>query len=989
VRKAVTIVFCDLNGSTAMTGQVDAEALRAIMLRYFELMRSCLVRHGGTVEKYIGDAVMAVFGVPVVHEDDALRAVRAAAEMCTAINRLNEELIQEIGLEIAIRIGVNTGEVVAVDAATGDQTFVSGEAVNIAARLEQHAPTGAVLLGDSTYRLVSGAVMADAVPPLTVKGAAQPLRAWRLREVLPDAAPVRRRFDVPLLGREREMKQLALLLDGVRQDRACHICTIFGDPGMGKSRVAHEFAMAARSPGTLVVSGGCSAYGGGTLAPFDTVLAALLEAAGPASLSEMVADAPAVATALAGVLRDGAPGVAIEDTFWAIREAVTAVARGRTVVLILDDLQWASPTALDLIADLADRLHGTAVLFVCLARFELLDARPHWGGGHLGTTSIVLRPLTTGHARRLVANLAEVSPHLSSGEAERVARRAEGNPFFIEQLMAMCQEDQAAGVPATLQAVVAARLDLLPASHLDWLRWAAIVGERFTDSIIAEVAPDVRLTDEDLQLLVRRRFIEPSQTRNGEVVYRFTSSQIRDVTYSALPKRVRAERHVRVARWMATRPDADEDVGAHLEIAVRNRAELGTPGTAVLADEAGGYLDRAGRTALSLGDVQRARALFERALAVAPGRTPTMAALADVLVASGELGAADRLFSELRAAAGPDDPSLAAQGRLQQAVLQLAERGLDHLVEVVEDVLPLFRSTNDHLGLARCWLRLGQASQAHCRFDEAKSRFEQALEHAHSADARMELATTLGGLAYCLWRGPEPTGVALRRCDELVSRLDSLPKVARVAIDCPRAMLLAMRGRCRDGRRILRETQRILDELGQVAAGATVPIFIGNLELLAGDPGAAESALRTSRAAFQKIGDVLMRDAATVDLARAVFQQGRHDEAADLLNSCEHLDDVLLRAEAAYAASLRARILAMAGEPALNPMERAFALTDGMESPQCRGTVLIDAAHVLFRADRWRDGLDAARRARACFVEKEDLVNLDLVESLLAEAERS
>ncbi|TDD04287.1 hypothetical protein E1292_19275 [Nonomuraea deserti] len=977
VRKIVTVLFCDLSGSTEMSRLFDPESLRAILLRYFELMRSCLIRHGGTVEKYIGDAVMAVFGVPTVHEDDALRSVRAAWEMREAIGRLNEELVREIGCGIAIRIGVNTGEVVAVDAATGDHTFVAGETVNMAARLEQHATPGGILLGAETYRMVAGAVTAEAVPPLQVRGRAEPLPAWRVQVVRAHESPVRRRFDVPLIDRERELRQLSLLFEGVRQDRGCHVCTIFGDPGMGKSRLAHEFVMACQSAGAPAVSSGCSPYGGGTLAPFDGVLSALIEATGRGSLAETFAETPQVATALAGVLRDGAPGLAVDDTFWAVREAFSALVDDRGVVVVLDDLQWASPTALDLITTLTESLHEVGVLFVCLARFELLDARPQWGGGQLGTTSIVLRPLSDEHAHLLAAQLSDVSAHLSDAETERLVTTAEGNPFFLEQLMAMRAEGHGEGVPPSLRALLAARLDLLPAQHLEWLRWAAFF-DRFVPSRIAELAPDVRITDADLHHLVRRRFVEPDGRLHGEARYRFGSSQIRDVIYAALPKKLRVERHLRIAGWLRDRRQSDADVGAHLETAAGYSAELRMPDSAGLARAAGAHLDRAGRTALSLGDMYRARSFFERALALAPDRLDTMVALVDVLAAVGATVSADRLLDELEASSGRPVP--AAHGRLQRAVLHLAERGMDHLVAVAEQALPIFRQENDHVGLARCWLRLGQASQVRYRFDEARQRFEQALTYAHDPTARLELATTLGGLAYCLWQGPEPSGAALRRCDELVEQYAGMSKATRVAVESPRALLCAMRGRHDDARRTLRDAARITHEMGHVTAGATIPVFLGKVELLAGDFAAAERALSTSRAAFDDIGDGLMRDTATIDLARAVYLQGRKSEALEWLDSCENLTEGLFPMDAALLASLRARIRSEPGAQ----LERALALTAGVPSPQCRGTVLLDAAHVFRSTGRGSDAASALRQARDCFAAKEDLAGLAVTASVQA-----
>jgi class 3 adenylate cyclase/tetratricopeptide (TPR) repeat protein len=998
-RRIVTIVFCDLSGSTALSERVDAESLRGILLRYFDLMRSCLVRHGGTVEKYIGDAVMAVFGVPSIHEDDALRAVRAAAEMRSAVTTLNEDLAGESGVRIAVRIGVNTGEVVTAGAVDGGQVFAAGDAVNLAARLEQHAAPGEVLLGHSTYRLVSGAVEADAVAPLTVKGKAEPVRAWRLRNVRVEAGPVRRRFDVPIVGRAHELSRLALLLEDVMHGHGCHVCTVFGDPGMGKTRLAHEFVRQAEAAGALAAVAACSADDAGSLTPFRTVLARILDAVRQHTPTDLLSDAPAAAVALAGILRDGSAGTSPDETFWAVRLAVAEAARRRPLVIVLDDLQWASSTSLDLVAHLADRLRDGAVLLLCLARFELLDQRPNWGGGQLTSTTMTLRPLGTRDSLRLAGSLADVSAHLATGVVERIVAAAEGNPFFVEQTMAMYLEDGVDGIPATVYAVIAARLDLLAPSHLDWLRWAALLHRPFTVSEITElIGADARVGDEELQSLVRRRLIEPSDTRGMEVVYRFTNSQIRDVSYSTLPKKVRAERHTRIARFIAahaTAPQgtaADEEIATHLEHAIRYHAELGTGQSVSFAigEEAAGRLQRAGRAALSRGDVPRARSLFSRALAIPvrandPARLRTMADLADVLLAAGEAPAAGRLLGELQEeATRAGEHGLVAHGRLQLAVLHLGDQGPGQLVRTAEEALPVFEAASDRVGMARCWLRLGQVSQGSGRFDEAKHRFEHALEYARGTEARLERAMTLGGLAYCLWRGPEPASVAIQRCRELVAGNDC-PSATWVAVNCPYALLLGMRRDFDDARAILSEAQRILHDQGQVTAGATVPIFVGLLEAMAGDLMAAEHAFRAARSAFGEIGDPHMADAATVHLARVAFGLGRNDEALDLLASCQNLDDEVLYVEAALAASLQAAALADNGDVdgANSATGLALALVDGLQSPHCVGTVLLDVTHALRVAGRDEEAMDAARQALDCFVRKEDLVGQYLAGSVL------
>ena len=396
VRKTVTVVFCDVARSTALGERLDAESLRGVMGRYFEEMRAVLERHGGTVEKFIGDAVMAVFGIPVVREDDALRAVRAAAGMRDAVISLNDELERERGVRIQVRIGVNTGEVAAGDS-VGGQAFATGDAVNVAGRLEQAAQPGEILIGESTYRLVRDAVTVESVKPLTVKGKGEAVSAVRLLAV-PEVTG--RRLGSPIVGRDRELELLDRAFDGVVRDHACRLVTVLGSAGVGKSRLVKEFT-SSRAKEATIVRGRCLSYGEGITFPIasdEPQAAALTGEESPQaalekirSLVESASDAGLIVEHVAETIGLATAGAGHGGSFWAIGRLFEELASRRPLVVVFDDIQWAEPTFLDLVQAVAEQSREAPILLLCIARPELLEVRPAWGeseqsGGRVGFT---------------------------------------------------------------------------------------------------------------------------------------------------------------------------------------------------------------------------------------------------------------------------------------------------------------------------------------------------------------------------------------------------------------------------------------------------------------------------------------------------------------------------------------------------------------------------------------------------------------------------
>ena len=442
VRKVVTVVFSDVTGSTALGEQLDPESLRRVMGRYFDEMQTVVESHEGTVEKFIGDAVMAVFGVPVLHEDDALRAVRAATEMRERLAALNEELERDWGVTIAVRTGVNTGEVVAGDGSEG-QRFATGDAVNVAKRFEEAAPAGEILLGETTYRLVRDAVEVEPTEPLGLKGKSEAVRAYRLVTLAGDLPGRARRLDSPMVGRGRELAALEQAYQRAVGERACLLFTVLGAAGVGKSRLIAEFLARVGGEAT-VMRGRCLPYGEGiTYWPLAEALRGHYGEDPLAAIERVLSgdEAPLIAERIAAAIDlGGSAGAPPDETAWALRRLFEAEGRTRPLVALFDDLQWAEPTFLDLVEHLADWAREAPILLICLARPEFLDERPSWGGGKFNATSVLLERLSDGESAELVTNLLGRA-QLDETVRDRIMSAAEGNPLFVEEMLAMLIDD--------------------------------------------------------------------------------------------------------------------------------------------------------------------------------------------------------------------------------------------------------------------------------------------------------------------------------------------------------------------------------------------------------------------------------------------------------------------------------------------------------------------------------------------------------------------
>ncbi|MDQ4029824.1 MAG: AAA family ATPase, partial [Actinomycetota bacterium] len=624
-------MFSDVVSSTALGERLDPESLRRVMSRYFDEVRTVLDRHGGTVEKFIGDAVMAVFGVPTLHEDDALRAVRAAVEIREALQALNAELERERGFGISARIGISTGEVVAGNA-TSSQAFVSGDAVNVAARLEQAAQPGSILVDEPTYELVKDAAAAEPVDALRLKGKAEPVRAFRLVTVAPAVAARQRRLDSAMVGRHRELLRLEATFEQAVGDRSCQLFTILGAAGVGKSRLVEEF-LGGVGTNAMVLRGRCLSYGDGiTFFPLGQIVgeaADLAEDETPGAALTKIArlvreeqDGELVAKRVAELIGLTEATLGAEESFAAVRRLFDVLAGRQPLVVVFDDLHWAEPMLLELVEYVADWSRDAPILVLCIARPELVDVRPQWAGGKLNATSLLLEPLGDEECEQLVRNLLGQA-ELQHDVVSRITAAAEGNPLFVEELMAVLIEEgvlsrqdgtwiargdlSSIRVPRTISALLAARLDRLDEGERTLVQRAAIEGKQFHVGAIFELYPEaapesVRV---HLQALVRADLIRPDRARfGGEQAFRFRHLLIRDAAYESIPKETRAALHERYADWLERRAgermsEYEEFVGYHLEQAHRYLAELGPvdDSGSLLARRAAQLLASAGRRA--------------------------------------------------------------------------------------------------------------------------------------------------------------------------------------------------------------------------------------------------------------------------------------------------------------------------------------------------------------------------------------------------------
>jgi class 3 adenylate cyclase/tetratricopeptide (TPR) repeat protein len=1009
----VTVVFSDVAESTRLGSELDPETVRRVMSRYFETASHALQRHGGTMEKFIGDAVMAVFGIPAVHEDDALRAVRAVVEMREAVEALNAELERERGVRLTLRTGVNTGEVVAGDPEDGE-TLVTGDTVNVAARLEQAAEPGEILIGDATFRLVRDAVSVEPVEPLVVRGKEDGVVSWRLLEVVDGAPGLERRLDSPLVGREGELGQLRQAFEHAVQERRAYLFTVLGGAGIGKSRLAREMG-AALDGHARVVTGRCLPYGEGiTFFPLFEIVRDLVgdENDSQETIAALVAREEAadqIAERVVGAIGSSEAEASAEETFWAVRKLFEALAGERPLVVVFEDIHWGEPTFLDMVEHIVDWSRDAPILVLCNARPELLEKRPRWSGGKLNSTSILLGPLTEDESADLIDRLLGEAD-LPGATRARIAETGAGNPLFVEQLVAMLAEGEPDGdrleIPPTIQALLAARLDRLGAEERAVIERAAIVGKRFWTAAVVGLCSEAEraAVPGRLQELVRKDLIAPERSIVlGEEGYRFRHLLIRDAAYNGIPKATRAELHERFAllieeRAGATVVEIEEILGYHLEQAFRYRTELGPADEHALelAAMAARRLGAAGTRALTRGDATAAASLLRRAAALLPdgseARGGILAALGSALVPAGEFREADAVLTEaIETAAASGDRRLELHALLERAFLRaLTDPGesVEELRRAAEEAVPELERLGDDLGLAKAWRRIADVNWMLNHWTEHAGALERALGHARRAGDHREAAGALMRMPMSLYYGPLPVPEAAARAEAILEQASGAQIVQSTALVCL-AGLRAFSGRFEEARDLLDQGRAISDELGFRVWVAGFSLAAGDIEMLAGEPTAAERELRRGCQALEAMGERGLLATVTAELARAVCLQGRYAEAEELTRVSEGLARPAdVSAQIAWRA-VRARSVAGRGDlPAAEALAReALAMTERTDDLNRQARVLVDLAGIVRRSGREDEAIPLLEGALELLERKGNIVAATDVRGLLVTSE--
>ena len=960
-RKTVTVLFADVTGSTALGERLDPESLRAVMARYFEVARNVVERHGGSVEKFIGDAVMAVFGVPVLHEDDALRAVRAAVDLRDGLAGLNETLERDYGTRLELRIGVNTGEVVAGTA----ERLATGDAVNVAARLQQASRPGEILLGPETEVLVRDSAELEALAPLELKGKAAAVAAFRLVSVASTSPPPR--SGPAMVGRARELERLRAAMAQAVTDRSCQLFTVLGAAGVGKSRLSHEFL--DDLPGTTIVRGTCLSYGEGiTYWPVVEILMQLLGRDAERRLDELGIDRSASRPLLA-LLGEGGLQTSAEEIAWAFRHLLEAAAERMPLVVVLDDIHWGEDAFLDLVDHVADLSRDAPILLLCMARPELLDRRPNWGGGKLNATTVLLEPLAAADAEALVGALLE-GADIGDDLRARILEAAEGNPLFTQEMVGLVRDspDAAVTVPPTIQALLAARLDQLHPTERGVLERGSVEGRVFHRGAVQALSPSEAEVREPLTALVRRELVRPDRTQlPGEDAYRFRHLLIRDAAYEALPKTTRADLHERFATWIgehgAGLVELDEVVGYHLEQAYRYRMELGPTGEQgrTLANRAAERLAAAGRRAAGRGDLRGAVSLLGRAESLfAPDDPRRLAILPALGRALQDRGDWERSHAALTDAVSR---ARAAGDRLVEADALVALAHIDVFTDALpshdevrarlEEPLRVFEELGDEGGLARA---LGLAGQLRFWAGDSASAIgdlERAAAHARTAGDRQQESQSLGYIVIASVHGSTPVDQALEVCRQARAHVDGDRRL-EVASLRGEANVQAMAGRIEEARVAIAAALALAKEVGLSVMAAGVEGDVGRVEAFAGDPVAAERLARPGLDALERIGNQGHWVTAAITVAEALYAQDRLDEAEAVVDqvhawSMEDDSDPQIGWR-----RIKAKILARRGE--LGDAERlgreAVAIASQTDYLENRALACADLADVLGLAGR-------------------------------------
>jgi len=980
MRKTATVLYADLVASRAHAAPLDPEALGQLLERYSTASQRVLERHGGTVEILRGGAVLAVFGVPRAHEDDASRALRAATE-------LREEL-QALGGEVESRVGVSTGEVFVGGSAAA--ALVSGAVISVAKQLEEAAAAGEILLGGTTVRLVRDAAKLDSLKPLPFPEE-RPLGVWRLRQLVEGAPAIPRRFEAPLVGRRRELGELWSAFEAMRIASRCRLLVLAGEAGIGKTRLAREFVAQVADRAT-VVTGRCAPYGEGlTWLPLREILRAA-DAETPEALASLLAaeqDGELAARQIAGAIGLAGDPAPVDETNLAFRRLFEALAARRALVLIFEDVHWAEPTLLNLIDYLNERATGP-MLVLCVSRTELLETRSGWA-----QRALTLTPLPEVEVGNLVDAL---QADLGSGARARVVEVAEGNPLFAEQLVVHAQEEGAGSLdmaPASIEALLASRLDLLPADERVLLQSAAVLGRQFSRAAVLELsAEDPAATDLRLRSLLRKGFIRAGANEDS---LSFHHVLMHNVAYATVPKSTRAVMHERTAEWLDRHGDPDELVGYHLEQAYRCQAEL-TPAderALNLGRRAADRLASAAQRTVAREDMRAAAALFGRAEALVsradPLRPQLLAQLGEALAAPGwseELARADAVLSDaIESARGLHAPETEWSARLERAFVRRQidpAAGMTQARNEAEEAIHVCEKRGYARELAKALLLLGTLEDDLGHARAAEEALGRALEYARRAGDERAERRILVHRGFIAVYGPTSTTDAIKLLERNLKLARAKAHTHWQAISYESlAILWAMRREVKTARGFLADGRMLRDDLGPSGAGAA--LASASVERLAGEKATAEKAYRSALRLYGERGEVGFASSLASELAGLLLEQGKHAEALRLTEFSERNAAAADMHAQALWRGVRGRVLAGRGlrEEAVRLAGEAAQIAAATDWLSLHADRLVDLGIVLRLEERMDEAVSRLEQALRLYERKGNLVGAARSRALL------
>ncbi|HEX6699176.1 MAG TPA: BTAD domain-containing putative transcriptional regulator [Gaiellaceae bacterium] len=992
-RRTVAVAVVEVLIGSDDGDELDPELVSGVASRAFEVLAAGVERHHGIVYRALGTRVVAVFGAAAVHEDDTLRAARAILDASSGLTALALELERELGVHLTFQAGIESGTAL-VGRDDADELVVTGNVLASAEHVCASAAAGEVLIGSAAQSLLAGASEAEERAP----SGGRPL--WRLLEVDREASSVRR-HDASLVGREDEVAALRRAVARAAKERRAVLVTVLGEAGIGKSRLALEMRR-QKDPEVRMLWGACRSYGEGvTFSPVADVVAELVADEDPeAAIAALLGDDPeaeTIASVVAGAIGAGEAVGATEDVFRAVRRLLQVEARERPLLVVFDDLHWAEPTFLDLIEHVAEWSQEAPIVLLCLARPELLEERPSWGSGADGAVTLTLEPLSEVDSKALIDEFLG-DQELASETRDRIASFGGGNPFFVEQLLALAaQEPQFAAQlssPPTVEALLSARLDRLASEERTVLEHASVVGAEFAlDAVSALLSEEVRESAaRALDRLAGKRLVRPVEEmmRHSER-YAFTHVLIRETAYQSLPKRRRAALHAQLAEWFVDTspngaPELDEVAGYHLEQAYLYRRQLGQTGEAerALAEQGAERLAAAGRRAYAFGDIPAAVTLLTRATRLLapdhPARPETLAELGEALRDAGELDLAESTLSEaIEAATRSGDAAAEARAvavRWQVRLQIDPDVSFDEAADAIGATIDRLMELGHERGLAKAWVSLAEVPWLRGQAEASEHALERGLAYARSSgDTRTE-ALALNSLVGVAMTGPMPVKAAIERCNEV---LEETRAEGRVAASALRALagLHAMEGRFDEAWAFMERDRALLRELGLKVVASSSAGVAGWIGLLAGDPVRAEAELRWGYQILDEIGDRNGLATVAAILAEATVAQGQDDETlalTELSSEAGAPEDMAIQVQWR---GPRAKALARRGEveAAEQLAQEAVALAERSDFLDLRGNALMDLSEVLWLRSRPADAAAAAESALALYRRKGNRVS--------------